>query len=324
MGGYLSGSQKSLDCQPVMNQTHKVKFIINPNADHGKAWRIAADLRPIITENGGADWAGSVYPTHTVELTRQAVEEGYSLILAGGGDGTVHEVINGVMAFPPEQRPRIGVIPLGSGNDFAHALGMADEPWQALKQIYRGTAKPVDVGRIKDDLGREEYWINTVGIGFDAVVTIYSHQLPLVRGFLMYFAAVMKTIFLNHDPMEITLRWGEEGSWKHPLSMLTLCNGPREGGGFMISPGSKIDDACLDYVAVHQVPRWLMLRLIPEFMRGSHLRFTPIQHGTFQHLELESNRPLNIHLDGEIFAGFSSKLRSLEVDLFPGAVQFVS
>ena len=86
----------------------KVKLILNPNADLGRAWHKAADLRPVIEEFGGADWSGTVYPTHAVELARQAAEDGYELIIAAGGDGTVHEVVNGIMQVAASKRPKLG------------------------------------------------------------------------------------------------------------------------------------------------------------------------------------------------------------------------
>jgi len=111
---------------------HKTKLIINPNANMGSAWRIAADLRSIVEEFGGADWSGTVYPTHAIELAKQAAQDGYEMIIAVGGDGTVHEIINGIMQVPAQKRPRVGVVPLGSGNDFAYAVGMKTDPFEAL------------------------------------------------------------------------------------------------------------------------------------------------------------------------------------------------
>ena len=118
-------------------ENKKTIFIINPNANMGQAWRQAADLRPIMQELGDADWAGSVYPTHAIELTKKAVQDGYELIIAGGGDGTVHEVVNALMTFPKEKRPTLGVVPLGSGNDFSFSMGMETEPWKALLVVKR-------------------------------------------------------------------------------------------------------------------------------------------------------------------------------------------
>ena len=183
----------------------KVKLILNPMADMGAAWRTANDLRPIIVEYGGADWSGTVYPTHATELARQAALDGYDMVIAMGGDGTVHEVVNGLMQVPAEQRPILGVVPGGSGNDFAHAIGIPLEADRALQHALMGSPSAVDVGLLTDENGRQEYFDNTVGIGFDAVVPIRSHKLPVVRGFLMYLTAVIQTILLNHDPA--SCRW---------------------------------------------------------------------------------------------------------------------
>ena len=135
---------------------HKTKLIINPNADMGNAWRQAADLRPIVEELGGADWSGTVYPTHATELAHQAALEGYELVVAVGGDGTVHEIVNGIMRVPPEQRPKLGVVPLGSGNDCAHAIGVDDDPAKAIRQVFTGTARPYDILRAENEHGRVE------------------------------------------------------------------------------------------------------------------------------------------------------------------------
>ena len=178
---------------------HKTLLIVNPNADLGRAWRAAADLRPIVEEFGGADWTGTVYPTHAVEMARQAALDGYELIISAGGDGTIHEIINGLMQVPAEQRPYLGIVPLGSGNDFAYAVGMKKNPAYALRQIFSGTVKAVDVGRMQDGHGRVEYFDNALGIGFDATVTIRSRRFTVVRGFLIYLIAVLQTVILNHD-----------------------------------------------------------------------------------------------------------------------------
>src|SRR5512147_1244710 len=124
---------------------HKVKLIINPNADLGRAWRWASDLRPVAEEFGGADWTGTVYPTHAIELARQAGEQGYEMVIAAGGDGTVHEIVNGLMQVAPERRPRLGVVPLGSGNDFSHAVNMNSNSALALRQVLTGAPHRVDI-----------------------------------------------------------------------------------------------------------------------------------------------------------------------------------
>ncbi len=221
---------------------HKVKLIVNPNADLGRAWRTASDLRPIVEKYGGADWSGTVYPTHAIELARQAAQEGYNLVVAVGGDGTVHEVVNGLMQVPAEQRPRLGVVPLGSGNDFSSAVGVNPDPFQALNQALQGQARRIDVFKIRDGNGRSEYCDNTLGIGFDAMVTIRSRRVPVVRGFLVYLVAVLQTILLNHEPARLQVRTDRE-SWDRLMLMLVLCNGGREGGDLPLHPRPKLTTA---------------------------------------------------------------------------------
>ena len=301
---------------------HRAKLILNPNADLGRAWHWGGDLRPIVEEFGGADWTGTVYPTHATDLARQAAEEGYELIIAAGGDGTAHEVVNGLMQVPAERRPRLGVVPVGSGNDFAHNIGVQSRPELAMRQVFTGQPKKIDLGLVVDGHGRSEYWDNTFGVGFDATVTIRSRKITFVHGFLMYFVAVVQTILLNHDAPRLQIETDNE-SWAEETLMIVLCNGPREGGGFFVSPDAKNDDNQLDYVAIRRVSRPMMFRLIPEVMNGTHGRFPQVRMGKFKEMKLQSERPLYIHIDGEIFAGFGTDVRQLSAKILPGALEVI-
>ena len=300
----------------------KIKLIFNSTADMGQAWRIANDLRPIIADYGHADWSGTVYPTHATELAYQAGEQGYDMVIAIGGDGTVHEVVNGLMLVPEKKRPIFGIVPVGSGNDFAHAIGLPAKPDVALVHALRGEPRPVDLGMLSDETGRKEYFDNTLGIGFDAVVTIRSHKLPVVRGFLMYLTAVIQTIILNFNPAQLHVETDTE-TWDLPTLMLTLCNGPREGGGFLIAPHACNDDGLLEYASIRKVSRLMMFRLVPEVMKGTHGRFKQVRTGTFHKMTLSSDRPLHIHADGEIYTNFGTDIRRLSLEVIPGAIQVV-
>lgn len=302
---------------------HNVKLILNPNADLGRAWRQGADLRPVVEQYGGADWSGTVYPSHAIELARQAAEEGYQLVISVGGDGTVHEVINGLMQVPAEQRPRLGIVPLGSGNDFAHAAGIDPSPVQALQNIFTGTPRPIDVGRLEDGSGRVEFWNNALGIGFDATTTIHSRRFTYFRGFMVYFLAVLQTIMLNHDAPSMQITTDQE-SWTDELLMLVVCNGSREGGGFRVAPQARPDDGVLDYACIGKVSRPMMLRLLPEVMKGTHGRFRQVRMGKLSRMDLQAASPLTIHLDGEIYAGFGMDVRRLNIEIIPGAIELVA
>jgi diacylglycerol kinase (ATP) len=300
----------------------KIKIILNPMADMGNAWKLANDLRPLIAEYGNADWSGTVYPTHATELARQAGEQGYERIIAMGGDGTVHEVVNGIMQVPEDRRPSLGVVPVGSGNDFAHAISVPLQSDRALAWALNGKPSAVDLGMMTDEHGRKEYFDNTLGIGFDAVVTIRSHRLPIVRGFLMYLTAVIQTIVLNHDPSLMHMETDGK-QWEQSNLLLTVCNGPREGGGFMIAPDAKIDDGLLHYAIIRKVSRLMMFRLVPEVMKGTHGNFKPVTLGACTRMTVKAELPMYIHADGEIYTSFGSNLHAVSFEVLPGALHVV-
>ena len=299
---------------------HKVKLIVNPNADLGRAWHGAADLRPVIEEFGGADWAGTVYPTHAVELAQRAAEDGYELVIACGGDGTVHEVVNGLMKVPRGKRPRMGVVPLGSGNDFSHSAGMDTRPAYALRQALTGKPRKIDVGLLKDERGREEYWVNAMGIGFDTLVTLRSRKITLVRGFAAYLTAVVQAIILDHDAPQLRVNTDNE-TFQENMLLFVVCNGPREGGGFHVQPEARNDDGLFHYAGIRDVSRLMMFRLLPEVMNGKHARFKQVRMGSLKKMELIADRPLPIHMDGEIFAGYGMDVRNLTISLLPGELE---
>ena len=300
---------------------NKIKLILNPTANHGRSLQQAADLRSLMT-NHNADWAGTEYPGHAAELARQAGEQGYDLVVAVGGDGTVHEVVNGLMQVPPESRPALGIVPLGSGNDFAHILNLPVEPGEALLSAVNGQPHSLDVGSVRDENDRLEYFNNTIGMGFDSVVNLYTRRITVIHGFLMYFIALIMTIFRHFDPLDLHVETDQE-TWDLKSLMLALGNGPREGGGFIITPDAKLDDGLLNYVTIKKISRLMMLRLVPEVMRGTHGRFKQVRMGTCRRMNVTSQQPLYIHCDGEIYAGFGTDVRKLAIQILPNSIFFL-
>jgi diacylglycerol kinase (ATP) len=300
---------------------NKIKLILNPTANHGRSLKQAADLRPLLA-NQHADWNGTEYPGHATELTRLAGENGYDLVVAVGGDGTVHEVVNGLMQVQEGTRPALGIVPLGSGNDFAHILGLPDDPGEALLSALNGQPHFLDVGSVRDENDRLEYFNNTIGMGFDSVVNMYTRKITIIHGFLMYFVALILTIFRNFDPIDLHVETDQE-TWDLRSLMLALGNGPREGGGFNITPNAILDDGLLNYVTIKSISRLMMLRLVPEVMKGTHGRFKPVRMGTCRSMTVTSQQPLYIHCDGEIYAGFGTDIRRLAIQILPKSIRYM-
>jgi diacylglycerol kinase (ATP) len=299
----------------------KIKLILNPTANHGRSVREAADLRLLMVKHN-TDWNGTEYPGHAIEIARQAGEQGYDLVVALGGDGTVHEVINGLMQVPKETRPALGIVPLGSGNDFAHILGIPANSGEALLSAVNGQPHPLDIGSVCDENDRLEYFNNTIGMGFDSVVNMYTRKITFIHGFPMYFFALMRTIFRNFDPIDLHVETDQE-TWDLRSLMLALGNGPREGGGFVITPDAKLDDGLLNYVTIKKISRLMMLRLVPEVMKGTHGRFKQVRMGTCRRMIVTSQQRLYVHCDGEIYAGFGTDIRKLTIQILPNSIRYL-
>ncbi|MEW6566889.1 MAG: diacylglycerol kinase family protein [Chloroflexota bacterium] len=302
--------------------SRRVKLIFNPHAQRGRAWELGSVLQSVVERHAGAEWAATEYPTQATALAEQAGRDGFDIVAALGGDGTVHEVVNGLMRLPAKRRPMLASVPIGSGNDFSASAGVAQNAEVAMERVFSGTPKPVDLGLAIDGSGRREYFSNALGIGFDAKVTFYSYHITRLQGFSMYLWAVIQTIVRSHDAPRMTLTIDDE-RFEQEVLMLTLCNGRREGGGFLVAPEALPDDGVLDFAMVEKVSRLMMFRLIPEVMKGTHGRFRQVRLGRFRNLELKSDRPLTIHMDGELYSGLTSDVFELRAEVCPEALQVI-
>jgi YegS/Rv2252/BmrU family lipid kinase len=301
---------------------HNYLLIFNPNSDRGRSGQKAADLRAMVDKLGGADWRGTEYPDHAAEIAAQATR--YDTVVALGGDGTVHEVVNGLMQISPEQRPKLGVVPIGSGNDFAYAAGVPlDNAQEAVRRAFIGAPRAVDVGLIKDGTGRSEYFDNTVGLGFDGAINIRSRAINYLYGFPMYLTAVIQSIILNFEAPRLKVQY-DGGTLDQNIMMMTVGNGPREGGGFMTTPMSKLDDGIFDFLYIHQLSRLRLLQLLPKVMNATHVGEPDVTIQQTTQLVIDSDRALPIHIDGELFAPYEADVRHVEITMHPKAIQVVA
>ncbi len=297
--------------------------ICNLFANQGAARRSAAALTAVAAGRPRLTWAFSAYHRHAIELARQSADQGFGRVIAFGGDGTVHEVVNGLMQIPAEQRPEFAVIPAGSGNDFSASLGLPREQGEALEYALHREAHWIDVALMQDDSGRCEYFINTLGIGFDAVANLLAHQSDFLPGFSIYLAAALRTIFFENNPIRIRAVTDKQ-SWEDEVLLFIACNGRREGRLFTVAPQAQPDDGRLDFVAVRTISPPQMLATIPYMIRGDHNRLSYCYQGYFTRLELGADQPLIMHADGEILAGLDSNIRSVTIEAVPRALRAVA
>lgn len=308
----------------------RLMFVFNPEADRGDAARIAPRLRALLEEMAAEiegetfelTWINTDEPRHATALAADAAQGGFDAVIAVGGDGTVHEVANGLMQIDAGERPLMGVIPAGSGNDFAHNFGLPETEIEAARCTLGMVTRPVDVMHVDDGNGRQEYWINTLGIGFSGAVNITTRRYSRWRGFAIYLIAVLETVFFK--PAALHARIGFDGAAPsdYDVAMISLCNGPREGGGFPVAPTARMDDGLLSYVIMRKMSRLRILRFLPVVLGANHLKHTRyFTAGTATSFEIETDSAMAIHTDGEVFGPWEADVRHLAGQVFPAAIQ---
>jgi YegS/Rv2252/BmrU family lipid kinase len=301
----------------------RYKIIINPIAGKGSGARLAPEIKAELTRLGlDFDVAMTEHPGHGIELARQAAEDGYDAVVAAGGDGTTNEVINGLMHArnAAKGNPALGVLPIGRGNDFAFSMHIPTD-WKAAAQTLKnGIKKPLDIGLAKGERYPEgRYFGNGVGIGFDAVVGFVAAKSKL-SGILSYLVAAIKTISLYFDAPTIRLQLDDQ-TITQPFLMVSIMNGRRMGGSFMMAPQSKNDDGLFDLCLASQVSRMGVIQLIPKVMSGTQSGHPAIRYVRTRTLTATAVQgTLPAHADGETLC---EEGHELYIELIPRQMDLI-
>ena len=299
------------------------KLILNPAAGNGNGLKALPRIEQLCKQhNLTYDIVRTEGPGHGIELTRQAIKDGFSIIVAAGGDGTVNEVLNGLIQSRSEDLPTppMGVLCVGRGNDFAGSLGLPEDLEGGFQTLLGGSRRIVDIGRVSGGLvPKGRYFCNCVGVGFDAITTIEVHKLPRWGGYLAFMAAVLKTVFLyNKAPMA---RIEFNGTVINQRSLLiSIMNGRRLGGGFIMAPDSLPDDGYFDLCIAEQMSSFEVIKMIPHFTKGDQSTQPTIKTGRATRISIVAeDGPLPAQTDGEIISIDGTRLdiavlpRQLEV-----------
>jgi len=283
--------------------TKRYRLIVNPTAGGGAASQVAPTIERLLRERDVAfDSATTERPWHAVELTRRAIRDGIEIVVAVGGDGTANEVLNGLMQAKEagEGTAALGVLCVGRGNDFAFGAGAPHDVAEGCRILFEDHRQWIDVGRVEGDaLPEGRFFGNGVGIGFDAVVGFEAAKLKRLRGFAGYFVAALKTIFLYYRAPLTHIEYGGHAIDQRSL-MVSIMNGRRLGGGFMMAPDSRIDDGRLDLCIASQVSRPGILALIPRFMNGTQASHPAVTTGRTESITVTAlDGVLPAHADGE-------------------------
>jgi YegS/Rv2252/BmrU family lipid kinase len=299
----------------------RIKVILNPWSDRGQAMQYEDTIEVSARQYGELDIVLTERPGHAQELARQAADAGYDLVVAAGGDGTIHEVVNGLV-WGGQANARLGIIPIGSGNDLAYTLGMATDAETAVQRLFTGQPQTIDLARIEDDRGRYRIFGNGVGIGFDATIAIQAEGITRIRGFPMYALATLRTIAFYYRTPHCQIHFDDE-SISQDVLLLAVGVGKRAGGGFLLTPDAAVNDDFLDSCTVNPVGRLTMLNMLPRVMKGTHVTSKHVTMRKSRRIHIKSNMPLPIHIDGEIFAYPKNDVREVTVTSLPAAIEVI-
>lgn len=292
-------------------------LFLNPTAGRGRAGKRQPRILQIL-QSGGVDveLQNSSAVGDLEERVCDAVRAGVRRVLVAGGDGSIHEAINGILRGGASAR--LGVIPTGTGNDFAKACGISLN-WEHTSQLLAERIESTQASR-KIDIGRcnDRFFGNGVGIGFDAEVTRIARSIRLPIGDIVYLIAVFRAMLSGVSTPTVTLS-ADNVDWHAPMTLANVSNGAWVGGMFHIAPPADNTDGMFDLVLAKPVSRRRIMALLPKLLRGTHLDEHDILHHPVRQLHLRSEGPLSSHLDGEV----QPQQSSFDIELLPGALELI-
>lgn len=289
--------------------------IVNPAAGGGKSAKLAGPALARLREGGlKIDAIASMGQGHAVHLAREAHGQGYRRFLAVGGDGTAHEILNGVFAGTgPKDRISLGFLPLGTGNSFLRdfAVGGAEASMRALLE---GKTRPVDLIRLTHAQG-EIYSINILSIGFTADVGALTNRIFKPLGHLGYLLGVFVRV-IQLKRRAFCLRCDDDKEWDERRSLfLAFNNSKYTGGTMLIAPNADAADGYIEFVRWGPIGRIGLLRTLPKLYDGTHIRHPLASRRSVKHVEFNVSVPVDVLIDGEV-----GRLECRSLDVLPSAL----
>ncbi len=303
----------------------KYRLIVNPISGRGAGAEAIPMLRQELSMAGlDYDLELTQSPWHAAELARAAVGDGCRYVVAVGGDGTSNEVLNGLMQAKDagEGSAVMGVIGVGRGNDFAFGMGVPGGIKEGCETLRNGHRRTVDVGCVTGGLypnGR--YFGNGVGIGFDAVVGFEALKMKRLSGFLCYVIAALKTMFLYFKAPTVRVEFDGQAI-EIPALMVSIMNGRRMGGIFLMAPDGENDDGQFDVCVAEEVKKATIFALILRFMRGTQASHPSIRMARTNTIRVTALRgTLPAHADGETLC---TEGNQLTLTMRPGQLEIIT
>jgi diacylglycerol kinase (ATP) len=284
-----------------------MKIIVNPRAGHRRGNRNLEKLNSVIRRRGfDCTPIPTEYPGHATELARSLAEESEPRIGVVGGDGTIAEVVNGIV----ESDTELGIASVGTGNDVARSLDLpVNDVEAALEIALGGEARPIDFGRERD-----RDFISVLGLGFPAIVADEANAATWLKGSAAFFVAVYKALHrLEAVPLEIEL---DDRTIERKCVAVMVQNTPYTGGGLHMAPEAELNDGLFDVVVVDDIGRFDLMVNFPKAYRGRHL-----EHPSFTAIRSRSVKIRTVTELPKMFDGDLCGTSPVEAEVVPGGVR---
>jgi diacylglycerol kinase (ATP) len=281
-----------------------MKIIVNPEAANGAVGKNWPRVRDFLQAEGARfDAVSTEEPGHATLLARQALDDGFRTIVAVGGDGTVNEVINGLVeegTVDPEVV--LGMIPWGTGADFARMLGIPRDYVEACRQLLRSEPRPVDLGKItclREGREVERYFINAAGLGFDGEVSEIVNRFPKVLGGTITYLTCLFIGLVTYRNKNIELSFDGQPV-RGRVNSVVVCNGCYFGGGMFIAPGAAFDDGLFHVVILGNLSKLEVVANVPRIYKGTHLTHPKVSHFSAREIHVEAQERMLLQAEGEL------------------------
>jgi diacylglycerol kinase (ATP) len=289
-------------------------IVVNPRAGRGRSgWSEATIARAFQRRGLQFDLIRTEGRGHATSIVRDA-EPAYDAVIAAGGDGTIHEVLQGLDL----ERHRFGLVPGGTGNDLAWALSWPSSIEGAVERISEGQTRSIDLGLWRASGPGETHggrFHTVLGLGFPATVNAASHRIRGLRGPAVYLAALLKSL-PRFRSMPLTMTW-DGGRFEGSTAVAVIANSARTGGAFLLAPTARLDDGRLDLVVLTTTRLLSTLLLLPRSLRGTHVSSPNVRLATGTAFRIEAPRGIPAYVDGEFVA---HDLREFEIHIAPGSL----
>ena len=292
-----------------------VHVFLNPTAGRGRAGKREPRIRELL---GAGNFPLEVHLSRDVgdleEQVRKHVDNGASRVVVAGGDGTVHEATNGIMRANGDAT--LGVIPTGTGNDFAKACDISLDWEHATTLLADRISKNEQTRLIDVGLMNGRYFANGAGVGLDARVTRISRAYRAPIGDLVYLLAIFRAMIDGIATPRMRITAGDH-THDGAVTLANIANGPWIGGMFNVAPAAVNNDGNFDLLIVAPVTRTRIISLLPKLISGTHMGEKEIVHKPVTRVVIVSDEPVDSHLDGEL----QEMQQRFEIELLPGALR---